>query len=88
MDWFSCYVLSWDISNSLDSYFCLWKLDKAFLKGKPEIFNSDQGSQVTNEAFTDRLLTSGIKIIWCGRGRAMDNNLTLVRVTTSDYGVV
>ena len=52
MDWFSRYVLSWEISNSLDSFFCLWALDKAFMKGMPEIFNSNQGSQFTNEAFT------------------------------------
>jgi len=73
MDWFSRYVLSWDISNSLDSHFCLWALDKAFVKGKPEIFNSDQGIQFTSEAFTNRLETSGIRISWDGRGRAMDN---------------
>jgi len=73
MDWFSRYVLSWEVSNSLDSFFCLWALDRALTKGMPEIFNSDQGSQFTNEAFTNRLETAGIRISWDGRGRAMDN---------------
>jgi hypothetical protein len=45
MDWFSRYVLSWEVSNSLDTHFCLSALEKAFAKGTPEIFNSDQGSQ-------------------------------------------
>ena len=67
------YVFSWEISNSLDSFFCLWALDKAFMKGMPEIFNSDQGSQFTNEAFTDRLATAGVRISWEGRERALDN---------------
>jgi len=54
MDWFSRYALSWEISNSLDTYFYLSALDKAFVVGKPEIFSSDQGSQFTSEAFTGR----------------------------------
>jgi putative transposase len=52
MDWFSRYVLSYEVSNSLDTYFCLSALEKAFQNGVPEIFNSDQGSQFTSEAFT------------------------------------
>jgi putative transposase len=73
IDWFSRYVLSWEISNSLDTCFCLSALEKAFHNGVPEIFNSDQGSQFTSEAFINSLQTSGIRISWDGRGRAMDN---------------
>jgi len=73
IDWFSRYVLSWEISNSLDTYFCLSALDKAFQKGVPEIFNSDQGSQFTSESFINSLQTSGTRISWDGRGRALDN---------------
>ena len=69
MDWFSRYVLSWEVSNSLDSFFCLWALDKALQRFVPEIFNSDQGSQFTSEVFTSRLETAGIRISWDGRGR-------------------
>jgi len=73
MDWFSRYVLSWEVSNSLDSHFCLWALERAFQKGIPDIFNSDQGSQFTSESFTSRLKTAGIRISWDGRGRFWDN---------------
>jgi putative transposase len=73
IDWFSRYVLSWEISNSLDTYFCLNALEKAFQTGIPEIFNSDQGSQFTSEAFTASLESSGTRISWDSRGRAMDN---------------
>ena len=73
MDWFSRYVLSWEVSNSLDSFFCLWALDKALQRWVPEIFNSDQGSQFTSEVFTSRLETAGIRISWDGRGRVWDN---------------
>jgi len=73
MDWFSRYVLSWEVSNSLDSFFCLWALERALQKHAPEIFNSDQGSQFTSEAFTNRLETAGTRISWDGRGRVWDN---------------
>lgn len=73
MDWFSRYVLSWEVSNSLDTCFCLSSLNKAFQKGVPEIFNSDQGSQFTSPAYVQSLETSGVRISWDGRGRAMDN---------------
>lgn len=52
IDWFSRYVISWEISNSLDIYFCLEALDKAFREGKPKIFNTDQGSQFTSKDYT------------------------------------
>jgi len=73
MDWFSRYVLAWELSNSLDVFFCLSALDKALSFAKPDIFNSDQGSQFTSDAFTSRLETSGIRISWDGRGRVFDN---------------
>ena len=73
MDWFSRYVLSWEVSNSLDVFFCLAALEKALQKSIPHIFNSDQGSQFTSEAFISCLETAGVRISWDGRGRAMDN---------------
>jgi putative transposase len=73
MDWFSRYVLSWELSNTLDEEFCLDALDSALTEGKPEIFNSDQGSQFTGNRFTGRLEAAEISISWDGRGRALDN---------------
>jgi putative transposase len=73
MDWASRYVLSWELSNTLDASFCLEALEKALSISKPEIFNSDQGSQYTSEAFTGRLREAGIQISMDGRGRAYDN---------------
>lgn len=73
MDWFSRYVLSWELSVSLDTEFCLNALDRALEQARPEIFNSDQGSQFTSQAFTDRLLSAGIAVSMDGRGRVFDN---------------
>jgi putative transposase len=73
MDWFSRYVLSWEVSNSLDAFFCLNALERALLRGSPEIFNNDQGSQFTSQAFTNRLEEADIRISWDGRGRLWDN---------------
>jgi putative transposase len=74
MDWYSRYVLSWKLSNSLDTSFCIDALEDALmLYGFPEIFNSDQGSQYTSDAFTSILLANRIKISMDGRGRAFDN---------------
>lgn len=73
MDWFSRYVLSWEISTSLDAGFCCSALDQALLHGRPEIFNTDQGAQFTSEAFTGRLESENILISMDGRGRALDN---------------
>jgi putative transposase len=73
MDWASRYVLSWEMSNTLDVSFCVEALEKALSISKPEIFNSDQGSQYTSEAFTGRLKEAGIQISMDGRGRAYDN---------------
>ena len=73
LDWFSRYVLSWRLSNTLDLGFCLEALDDALTQGRPEIFNTDQGAQFTSPAFTERLLAAGIRISMDGRGRALDN---------------
>jgi len=73
MDWYSRYVLSWRLSNTLSGSFCLEALDEALRISRPEIFNSDQGSQFTASAFTSRLQSLGIAISMDGRGRALDN---------------
>jgi putative transposase len=73
LDWYSRYVLSWTISNSLERSFCLEALDRALERSKPEIFNTDQGCQFTSVEFTGRLLAAGIKVSMDGRGRALDN---------------
>jgi putative transposase len=73
LDWFSRYVLSWRVSDSLDTSFCLEALDEALSRGRPEVFNSDQGSQFTSREFTGRLAAAGIQISMDGRGRAFDN---------------
>jgi putative transposase len=73
MDWFSRYVLAWEVSISMETSFCLAALDWALQSGQPDIFNTDQGSQFTSEEFTGRLEAQGIDISMDGRGRATDN---------------
>lgn len=73
LDWFSRYVLSWSVSITLDTSFCLEALDAALAVAQPEIFNSDQGVQFTSADFTNRLKAADIRISWDGRGRALDN---------------
>lgn len=74
IDWYSRKVLSWRISNSMDAAFCVDCLEDALRShGTPEIFNSDQGSQFTSDAFTGVLKREGITISMDGRGRAFDN---------------
>lgn len=73
IDWYSRYVLSWEISTTLDKEFCMKALNRALEYGKPEIFNTDQGVQFTSLEFTGRLENAGIKISMDGRGRALDN---------------
>ena len=73
IDWFSRYVLSWELSNTQDIEFCLKALNAAVSQATPKIFNSDQGSQFTSEKFTGVLKDKGIKISMDGRGRALDN---------------
>lgn len=73
MDWYSRYVLSWTLSNTLDTEFCLEALETALAISVPEIFNSDQGSQFTSSDFTGKLEEAQIKISMDGRGRVFDN---------------
>lgn len=73
IDWFSRYVLAWQLSNTLDGAFCLDALRLALQSGQPEIFNTDQGVQFTARAFTGHLETAGIRISMDGRGRVFDN---------------
>src|SRR5262249_29575309 len=74
MDWFSRYVLAWELSTTLDTSFCVSALEWALaLSAHPEIFNTDQGSQFTSEEFTRRLIDRSIQISMDGRGRALDN---------------
>jgi putative transposase len=73
MDWFSRFVLSWDLSNTMETGFCLAALEAAFRFGQPEIWNSDQGSQFTSPDFLAPLKKRRISISMDGRGRALDN---------------
>ena len=73
MDWYSRYVLSWRLSNTLEADFCVESLEDAFEYGTPRIFNSDQGSQFTSKIFTQKLLDNKIQISMDGRGRVFDN---------------
>lgn len=74
MDWHSRFVLSWELSNVLETGFCTDALEGAFLQyGPPEIFNTDQGAQFTSNAFTQQLLDNQIRISMDGKGRAIDN---------------
>lgn len=73
MDWFSRYVLSWRLSNTLDNRFCIDALEEALQLGRPHIFNSDQGVQFTANSFTARLQQAEIQISMDSKGRALDN---------------
>jgi putative transposase len=73
MDWHSRYVLAWRLSNTLEVDFCMEALAEALSKGRPEVFNTDHGSQFTSEAFTGILLEQGIQISMDGKGRYTDN---------------
>jgi putative transposase len=73
MDWHSRYVLAWQLSNTMESDFCVKALRAALRRGRPDIFNTDQGSQFTSRAFTSVLESKGIAISMDGRGRALDN---------------
>jgi putative transposase len=76
LDWFSRYVVDWEVSITLDTNFCLSALERALARATPEIFNSDQGAQFTSDEFTGRLETAGVLISMDGRGRALDNVFT------------
>jgi len=73
IDWHTRYVLSWRLSNTLESHFCVEALDDSLSRGRPEIFNTDQGSQFTSQAFVSVLQDHEIAISMDGRGRAIDN---------------
>jgi putative transposase len=73
MDWFSRYVLSWELSTTLESEFCVTALKQALSYGRHEVFNTDQGSQFTSDDFTKVLLTAEIQISMDGKGRVFDN---------------
>ena len=76
MDWFSRYVISWKLSNTLDTSFCIDALEQALGVATPEIFNSDQGCQFTSGEFQNVLLNANILISMDGKGRALDNVFT------------
>ena len=73
MDWFSRYVLAWELSSTMETAFCVAALEAALRRGTPRIFNSDQGSQFTSRQFLAPLIDRGIAISMDGRGRALDN---------------
>ena len=97
IDWYSRYVLAWRLSTTLETAFCTEALEEALAKfGKPEIFNTDQGSQFTSEEFTGILEKHGINVSMDGRGRALDNvfverlwrTVKYENVFLNDYGSV
>jgi putative transposase len=97
LDWFSRYVLAWELSVTMDVGFCIDALEQALQFGaRPEIFNSDQGAQFTSQAFTGRLRAEDIRISMDGRGRALDNifverlwrTVKYEEVYLKDYGSV
>lgn len=96
LDWFSRYVLAWDVSVTVDGQFCLDALDTALADGTPEVFNTDQGAQFTASAFTDRVTAAGAQVSMDGRGRALDNvfverlwrSVKYEEVYLHDYGTV
>jgi putative transposase len=73
IDWYSRYVISWRLSNTLDGEFCLEMLDEALGRGKPEVFNTDQGAQFTARAWAGRLEAAGVAVSMDGKGRCLDN---------------
>ena len=73
LDWFSRYVLAWQLSNTLEGYFCVETLQQALGQGQPEIVNTDQGVQFTAHSFTSTLEAAGVRVSMDGRGRVFDN---------------
>jgi putative transposase len=73
IDWYSRYVIAWRLSNTLDGSFCLEMLEEALGRGRPEVFNTDQGVQFTQAAWTGRLEAAGIQVSMDGKGRCLDN---------------
>jgi putative transposase len=73
IDWYSRYVIAWRLSNTLDGSFCLEMLEEALSRGRPEVFNTDQGVQFTAAAWTGRLEEAGVAVSMDGKGRCLDN---------------
>jgi putative transposase len=73
IDWFSRYVLAWRLSNTLDGSFCRVMLEEALGRGRPEVFNTDQGAQFTARAWVERVEAAGVSVSMDGRGRCLDN---------------
>ena len=73
LDWFSRYVIAWRLSNTLDGTFCLEMLDEAWSRGRPEVFNTDQGVPFTAAAWAGRLEAAGVAVSMGGRGRCLGN---------------
>ncbi|HSD97515.1 MAG TPA: IS3 family transposase [Sulfuricaulis sp.] len=96
MDWFSRFVLSWSLSVTMELDFCLEALKQSLRRGRPEIFNSDQGAQFTSEKFTGELEARGVAVSMDGRGRCLDNifierlwrSLKYEEVYLKDYSLV
>jgi putative transposase len=96
LDWYSRYVLAWELSVTVDGQFCLDALETALGRSRPMVFNTDQGPQFTATAFTDRLKAAGVPISMDGRGRALDNvfverlwrSVKYEEVYLRDYGSV
>jgi putative transposase len=89
MDWASRAVLAWRLSNMMDASFCVAALEEALARfGKPEIFNTDQGSQFTSAAFTGTLAAADVRISMDGRGRCMDKIGTAMLPTEKPVPVV
>jgi putative transposase len=76
MDWFSRYVISWELADSMELGFVLKAVERGFARSRPGILNSDQGSQFTSPAYIDRVQGAGVRISMDGRGRALDNIFT------------
>ena len=76
LDWFSRYVVSWQLDDSLDIDFVLLAVDRALMHDKPAIWHSDQGSHFTSPQYTQRLLAADVQISMDGKGRALDNIFT------------
>jgi putative transposase len=73
LDWYSRYVIAWRLSNTLDGSFCLEMLEEALSRGRPEVFNTDQGVQFTAAAWAGRLEAAGVAVSMDGKGRCLDN---------------
>jgi putative transposase len=73
LDWYSRYVIAWRLSNTLDGSFCLEMLEEALGRGRPEVFNTDQGVQFTAQAWAARLEAAGVAVSMDGKGRCLDN---------------